>query len=139
MACCHVPGLRVSPLITEVYSAFEGRPAAEVAARHDDIYTGVEAPFEQPGDIVRRALAFIRNIRRSYGGKHVVAVTHGDVIAFMLLHASGLPLTPHNKIRLDVCGIRDTYPATGSIATLTYATSSAAELPRISYLNPSAS
>lgn len=128
--------LKISGLLTEVLSAYEGCPAEEVDAINDDIYTGVEPPFEQPSDIVRRFQKFAFMIRKQFAGQHVVAVTHGDIITFMILWAKGFPLTPGNKVTLAQCEVQDSYPATGSITTLTYTTASRDERPGVSYLNP---
>lgn len=128
--------LRISKLLTEVFSAFEGLPSEEIRRRNDDIYTGINSQFEQPADVLKRAYAFIMRIRRAYPGQHVVAVTHGDIITFMMLHAGGVPVTPENKLNLLALGMPDRYPATGSITTFTYRTHSQNEKPEVSYQKP---
>ena len=125
--------LRVSGLITEVLSVYEGCPACEVDARRGDIYTGTPPPFEQPEDIFRRGQRFIGSVRKKFPGRHTVAVTHGDIIVFMVLWANGCALSPRNKLRLAEVGISGGYPATGSIITLTYLTDDPEEHPRVSY------
>jgi broad specificity phosphatase PhoE len=128
--------LRISKLLTEVHTSFEGRPSAEIDALQDDIYTGAPPGFEQPADIVARGMRFMQRVRGQYAGKHIAAVTHGDIIVFMILWAKDLPLAPANKLRLSASGVLETYPATGSITTFTYRTLSVDEKPAVRYLKP---
>lgn len=134
----HHPRLkvRISELINEVCTSFEGRPGAEIDARDGDVYTGGDACNEQPRDIVERTLRFIARMRRQYAGGQVVAVTHGDVITFMVLWARGFDLTPRNKTRLLQAGYPAAYPAHASITTLTYGADSAGDKPTIKYTVP---
>ena len=127
---------RLSGLLTEVYSAYEGGPQAAVNALKDDIYTGAAPEFEQPEHIVARALKFLRRVRGEYAGGRVAAVTHGDVIAFLALWATGLPRTPEYKLRLSATGALDGYPAHGSLTTLTFRTLYPDELPEVRYMVP---
>lgn len=125
--------LRISGLINEVCTSYEGRPGAEIDARGGDVYTGGGACNEQPQDIVDRTRRFISRMGRQYPGGQVVAVTHGDVITFMVLWAKGFELTPRNKLRLLQAGYPDAYPAHASITTLTYEGAPSEEIPAISY------
>jgi len=63
-------------------------------------------------------------------------VTHGDLIAFLLLWIKGVSLEPGNKERLDALGLSDNYPATASITTLVYQTMAEDEVPGIGYVRP---
>jgi broad specificity phosphatase PhoE len=128
--------LRRSPLLIEVLNPFEGRPGAEVDARHGDVYTGVGPPYEQPHDIVARTLRFFRLARSRHPGGNVVAVTHGDVIVFAMLWARGLAPTPKNKAGLHALGFTGGYPATGSLTAFTFRTDSHRELPEVNYFRP---
>ncbi len=128
--------LRRAHHLIEVLNAFEGRPGAEVDARHGDIYTGFGPPYEQPADIAARVRAFFRGVRRRHPGRKVAAVTHGDVIVFAMLSARGLPLTPQNKSRLNALGFTGGYPATGSLTAFTFRTDSADERPEVRHLRP---
>jgi broad specificity phosphatase PhoE len=132
------PGLTLlrSRYLVEILNAYEGRPSAEVDARHGDVYTGVGPPYEQPQDIVGRALKFFRAARRRHPGGNVVGVTHGDLIVFAMLWARGLPLTPQNKADLHAIGFADGYPATGSLTAFIFRTDSERELPEIRYMRP---
>jgi len=110
--------LQIRPAINEVLTPFEGRPAWQVKDRLEDFYSGCPPEYEQPRDIVRRVSDFIEEVHQHYRGRHVVAVTHGDVIAFTVLWAKGQSLDPAQKARLDRFGLADAYPATASITTL---------------------
>ncbi|MGD9365101.1 MAG: hypothetical protein PVH87_05350 [Desulfobacteraceae bacterium] len=77
-----------------------------------------------------------RRIRRQYAGGRVAAVTHGDVITFMVLWAKGYDLAPRNKTRLLQAGYPEAYPAHASITTLTYNTTDLEEKPIIAYTKP---
>ena len=120
LACYPDLQLRLSGYLTEVYSSYEGGPQAAVNSLKDDIYTGAAPEFEQPQEIVARALKFMQRVRRQFAGGHVAAVTHGDVIAFLILWAKDMPLTAENKLRLSRTGVLGGYPAHGSITTLTF-------------------
>jgi broad specificity phosphatase PhoE len=128
--------LRQSRHLIEVLNAFEGRPSAEVDARHGDVYTGVGPPYEQPQDIVARAWKFFRLARDRHPGENIVAVTHGDVIVFAMLWARGLALTPQNKAGLHGLGFTGGYPATGSLTAFTFRTDSPREQPEVRYFKP---
>ena len=130
------PRVHVSSLLNEVCTAYEGLPGAEVDARDGDIYTGVPACFEQPEDVVARTRRFIQRMRRGYPGGRIAAVTHGDVITFMVLWAKDLALTPGNKTRLLKAGYPASYPAHASITTLVYHTADQEERPAVDYVKP---
>ena len=132
-ACHRHLRIRTSVLLTEVYSPYEGQSTKVVNALGGDVYSGTAPPYEQPQDVIRRLQKFIRRIRRHFAGRQVVAVTHGDVITFMLLWANDLPATPKYKRNLSVAGLSDRYPATASMSTLVYRTSSIDERPLIFY------
>lgn len=128
--------LRNSTLLNEVHTSYEGRPGAEIDARNGDVYTGTDVCYEQPEDIVARTRRFILRMRRRYASGRVAAITHGDVVTFMVLWALGLDLTPRNKTRLLEAGFAQSYPAHASITTLTYQTSDLKEKPTIQYIKP---
>jgi len=132
-ACHRHLRIRTSALLNEVYSPYEGQPTNVVNALGGDVYSGTVPPYEQPQDILRRVQKFIRRIRKHFAGRQVVAVTHGDVITFMLLWANDLPAKPKYKRNLSVAGLSDRYPATASMSTLVYRTSSIDERPLIFY------
>ena len=128
--------LKQSSLITEIFTPFQGKPAAGVDLRNGDVYTGIDPKYEQPEDILLRVQKFLFRMRLKYFGKHTVTVTHGDIVLFMILWANNFPATPQYKKRFTTLGILDEYPATASITTCCYSTNSKDERPSITYFNP---
>jgi broad specificity phosphatase PhoE len=128
--------LRQSSLITEVLTSFEGKSEELVHSRNGDVYTGTDSNDEQPMDILRRVQKFLFRTRRTFEGKHAVAVTHGDIIFFKILWASHLAATPFNKKKFSTLGVLKEYPAVCSITTFSYSTSKKDERPSIAYFNP---
>ena len=101
-----------------------------------DVYTGAGPEYEQPVDLVTRMRKFITEARQQYAGQHVLAITHGDPIAFMMLWASDIPAVPENKQALTDLGLSDSYPAPASITTFVYQTTAEDEVPEFSYVRP---
>lgn len=128
--------IKISRLITEIHSSFEGRPSKEADALGGDVYSGAGPEFEQPADIVDRTLRFFKRVTTRYGGHHVAAVTHGDVIVFALLWAKGYALDPGYKGRLGPLGIQHGYPAHGSVTTFAFDRHRADTKPILSYWEP---
>jgi len=128
--------LRQSSLITEVLTPFQGQSEDTVDLRNGDVYSGVDPNYEQPEDILLRVQKFLLRMRRTFPEKHVVAITHGDVILFMLLWASGFPPTPSSKKKFITLEILNEYPAVSSITTFSYSTAAKDERPSIAYFNP---
>jgi probable phosphoglycerate mutase len=130
------PGLSVcvSELLAEVYSPFDGRPRSELIARNWNIYEGVDPPYEQPVDVLHRVQRFVTCVRREHRGRHVIAVTHGDVIAFTILWGNGIPITAAYREALrTVRWLPNGYPAPASISTFVYKTTARDELPAFEY------
>jgi broad specificity phosphatase PhoE len=127
---------QTSILLNEVCTAYEGLPADQVDRRQGDIYTGVAACFEQPSDIHARVAKFYRRMCTQHAGRHVVAVSHGDVITFSALWALGWEMTPENKLRLLKAGYGASYPAHASITSLTFQTDSPEQRPSLAYIQP---
>ncbi len=123
--------LHRSRLITEVGSPFDGRPAAELAARRWDLYSGSPRGFEQPADVLVRARRFLDLVRWRHGGARVIAVTHGDLIALAILWALAAPLTPEAIAELGRGGFPLPYPRAGSLTELCFATREPEELPGV--------
>lgn len=131
------PGLRlqISTWLNEVHTRYEGRPGAELDARGGDVYSGGGKGYEQPKDLVARIRKFSIRVRNRYAGSQVAAVTHGDIVTFMVLWALGFDLAPKNKTRLHQAGYPVAYPGHGSITTLIYHSADADERPKIEYQN----
>jgi broad specificity phosphatase PhoE len=124
---------RISRLINEVHSAFEGCAMKKVESLPREVYNSVDPRFDQPSTVFKRFNYFVAKVLHEYTGRHVAAVTHGDVIVFAYIGALGLPLTVESKTRLAEFGFPVPYPATGSITTFTYHTGSRAQQPDIDY------
>ena len=82
--------LNISELLDEVYSPFDGYPHSKMEERNWDIYSGVDRKYEQPVDVLRRIKQFIAEACKEYPGQHIVAVTHGDNVAFIKLWNQGI-------------------------------------------------
>ena len=128
--------LAITPLIDEVHMPFEGISVNEMIDRKWDVYTGTGPEYEQPVDLLTRMRKFITEARQQYAGRHVLAITHGDPIAFMMLWASDIPAGPENKQALTDLGLSDSYPAPASITTFVYQTTAEDEVPEFSYVRP---
>jgi len=123
--------LKTSSFITEVLSAFQGQSTKMLAPYSWDVYTNKDPQYEQPEDVIQRTQKFINRVRKNHYGKEVAAVTHGDVILFLIFKGNKIPVTAENKLRLNVIGILKEYPANGSITTLTFQTDYLEEIPKI--------
>ena len=125
--------LQQSKLLLEVHSPYDGCPLSELIERNWDLYSIAPRGYEQPSDILKRATKFLSLARRRYAGQHVVAVTHGDVIAFLILWARQVPVNAKNKEDLQVWGLQDKYPAPGSLLTVAFKTAAPDEIPDLNY------
>lgn len=133
------PGIpfAVDERLLEVFTPFDGEPMAVLEARAFDLYTGVGPPYEQPAAILARARDFIDDICARFAGRHVVAVTHGDVITFLLVWALGHPPEPSARNCLAEWGLPEPYPACASVTTLHFQTlAGETRLIGASYRNP---
>jgi broad specificity phosphatase PhoE len=128
--------VRPAPDLNEVFTAYEGRPGAEVDALGGDVYTGVGPPYEQPRDVADRVWRFFQYARMRHGGEIVAAVTHGDPIVFAVLRACGIAPAPRQKRRLEALGIAGGYPATASMTAFTFRTFEVREMPEVRHLAP---
>ena len=127
--------LRLSCLLNEVHTPFEGRTETSLQGVELDFYRNKSPLYEQPGDVLNRVLKFIRRIRLNDRASHIAAVTHGDVIVFLTLWASRLEITAENKLNLLQTGVFQEYPRTGSVTTLSFRTLCADEIPSVTYTN----
>jgi broad specificity phosphatase PhoE len=122
---------QTSELLLEVFSPFDGQAVSVLAERNWDVYTSTKPPYEQPIDILNRAQNFTWQIRSNYLGKNIIAVTHGDLIAFMVLWAKQISVTPQDKQALYKSFL--TY---ASISSFTYETSGRTGIPKFEYFQP---
>jgi broad specificity phosphatase PhoE len=119
--------VHISERLNEVYSPYEGGPVALVERSHWDVYAGIPANYEQPGDVLARALKFVTAVRRKFPRECVLAVTHGDLIYFLTLWAKGLPLAGKND--------QTVYPAPASISSFIFEGQDSGK-PEYSYYRP---
>ncbi|NWF68012.1 MAG: histidine phosphatase family protein [Chloroflexi bacterium] len=125
--------IQTTALLNEVYSPWDGTAHSIMEARGYDLYSGSPTPYEQPEDLVRRVRDFWAEVRRDYAGQRVVAVTHGDIIAFAILWAKGCPLRPEERHYLRF-GFPDQYPAHASLTTFMF--SGDDEKPQVTQIRP---
>ena len=119
---------QTSELLSEVYSPFDSQPTNVLEKRNWDVYTGSKPPFEQPTDVLNRVQKFILKVRKESRGKHVVAITHGDVIAFTVLWAKELPIASEQKQVLY-----KSFLTCASISSFTFETDLETEIPKFEY------
>lgn len=129
------------PIITEerlneVHTPFDGTPHAELEKTNFDIYTGTEAPYEQPLDVRRRVREWIAQMRRERAGQTIAAVSHGDVVVTMFLFAQQYAGSDIARLQLEGLGLPEPYPATASISTFTYKSDDLDEVPDYFYVKP---
>ncbi len=120
--------LQISRAINEVYSPYEGGPVALVERSHWQVYEGIPASYEQPMDVLGRALKFMAAARRKYPGECVLAVSHGDLIYFLTLWAQGQALTGKKG--------QTFYPAPASLSSFVFEGDGSGK-PEYQYYQPS--
>jgi len=115
--------VRITKLLAEVVTGWQGRPYTELDPIDFDFYSNpLPGEYETVEHIWERARLFVERIRRRHEGQTVVAVTHGDM-AFVaragyldmpidVTSIRGLNIYPgHASLtRLTFCAPRDTYP-----------------------------
>jgi len=118
--------LRVSQLLNEVRSPYDGQPWRVLEERDYDVYTGSGPEFEQPADVLERMLRFVARARREFAGGSVAAVSHGSPLAIIHDWARGIgqPRSTH------------TLQGHAAVMTLIFHTDYPEELPRIAFFDP---
>ena len=103
--------------LLETYSPYDGQPAAPLAARDWDVYTGSPPEYDQPSDLITRMTRFITTARHKHAGRHIIAVSHADPIAFTWLWADNKPITvwERNQLQQD-----SAFPGHASILSLSF-------------------
>lgn len=134
---CHPEApLRVSKLLQEVYTPFDGRTQLELLGRNWDLYTDTPDHYETPLDVLARTQKFIERTRRRHPGKATIAVSHGDVLCFLLLWLSGRPVGVESRVHIPAICVIDDYPAPASFVEMVYETADADEMPKFAYVKP---
>lgn len=128
--------VRTEARIDEIYTPHEGAPLSKLEAAGWDLYCNIDGDYEQPADIVARTLAFMAQARRERAGEEIAAVTHGDLIAFMIMIARGDMPQAGVKVDFTAYGLSEIYPATASITSFTYQTDAEDEIPVFTYRRP---
>lgn len=120
--------LRVSRLLNEVRSPYDGQLWKVLEDRHYDVYTGSPVEYEQAADVLARMLAFIRRARRQWDGGAVAAVSHGSPLAVLLDWARGVD-EPRSTHRI---------PGNAAVCTLVFHSADPDERPALSIYDPNA-
>ena len=117
--------LKISDLLIEVASPVDGQPLSALEEFGWNIYTGYAPTFEQPIDVLNRVKKFALTARQEFSGQPIAAITHGDLIAFMVQWAQQLPIDLEQKSFLY-----QSFLGHASISSFTFQTDSEAEIPR---------
>jgi broad specificity phosphatase PhoE len=107
--------LRITQLLNEVRSAWQGRPYADLEPIRFDFYSNPLSDDDEGLEhLWDRITRFVRIARRRHPGQTVVAVTHGDLST---LARAGFLYMP-----IDIASIRlpNVYPGHGSLTRLTF-------------------
>lgn len=123
---------QISELLNEAYSPLDGYPTSGLRSENGNLVTGNEALFEQPEGILQRAREFMLMVRKKHHREQVVAVTHGDVIAYSVLWCRQLPLTSDQTQILF-----KTFLTFASISSFSFETELESETPVFEYDLPS--
>lgn len=127
--------------LNECLTPHQGRSSEELSKIHFDLYTGNEAPYEQPRDLRRRLLHFIAEARAKHPNQAIAAVSHGDMVVMAFMFAKGQDENDvgrsHNQPnRIQSLGLPEVYPATASISKLVYSSEDPNEIPHYEYIRP---
>lgn len=133
--------ITIDERLIEVHTPHEGMPQSELEKINFDLYTGTQAPYEQPRDIRRRLLAFLNEMRRTHANQAIVAISHGDIVVSAFMFAkkqdeNDMGRTQAQANRIQSLGLPEMYPVTASISTLTYKTNDPDEVPEYAYERP---
>lgn len=110
----------VSSLLNEAYTPYQGLHISEIDGRELEKYNHSDPSYEQPSDILNRAIKFIEKVLKKHSKQHIVAVTHGDLINFLCIWANQ----------------RDINPVTASISTFKFEADSVREMIKFDYCIP---
>lgn len=124
--------LRVSTLLAEVLTGWQGRPHSDLGPFHFDFYNNrISESDETLEALWARLRRFVRRVRKQHAGETVVAVTHGDLVFLARSCFGGMP------VELPSIRMRDFYPGKGSLTRLTFGADLAEEYPmRLEYYDP---
>jgi broad specificity phosphatase PhoE len=122
--------VHITRRLHDVYTPYDGYPISKVIPRNWDVYTGSDYDYEQPFDVMKRTLHFIEMVLRQYSVQYIVAVTHFNVILYMMFRALDISLDT-----ASVAEYKRTYPyiTHGSISKFVYRTKEIDEIPGYHY------
>jgi broad specificity phosphatase PhoE len=105
--------------LLEIDTSFQGHTFVEARAIHDDIFASPQNSFtgETIGQVANRIQHFILEKLREHAGKHIVAVTHGDLLMLARAWIDGLPIVNASIRPTDGSYIRQ-----GEVYKITYHT-----------------
>lgn len=72
-------------LLNEAKTPYDGQPLSVIEGRNWDVYTGNRPLYERLEDVLNCTQEFTRQIRTEYPGRKIIATTHGDIVACMIL------------------------------------------------------
>ncbi|HEX8600000.1 MAG TPA: histidine phosphatase family protein [Chloroflexia bacterium] len=124
--------VRLSRLLIEVYTSWQGRSHAELEPLHFDFYSNpLDEADETLDQIWDRINRFVRRVRRRHPCQTIVGVTHGDVVFLAKSGFRGMPIAIESIRR------RDFYPGKGSLTRLTFSNDLSQVFPlRVEYYDP---
>ena len=124
--------LRLSHLLAEVRTSWQGRPHSELETIYFDFYNNpVHEADETLHQLWDRLNRFVRRVRRRHQGQAVVAVTHGDIVFLAKSGFRGMPIAIESIRRHGF------YPGKGSLVRLTFGTDLAQPFPTsVEYYDP---
>lgn len=108
------PTVKHSNQLSEIVSPWEGKPIKDYLGRNGDIYADLTSGYESQEDIVNRMRHFTQRVVRQYFNRHVIAVSHAEVITYGILWAIGADISVEARNSLDF------YPEYGSITKLVF-------------------
>ena len=124
--------VRVSKLLSEVLTSWQGRPHAHLEEHDFNFYGNRLHPSDETLEAVwERTQRFVRLVRKRHAGETIVAVSHGDTL--MLVRAGYL------RLPIEIGSIRrpNLYAGKGSITRLTFPPDLRKTYPsRVDYYDP---
>lgn len=120
--------LRISSLLNEVNSPYDGKPWQVLEARQFDVYTGSPPEYDQPQDVLARMLRFVARARRDWPGGSIAAVSHGSPLAILWDWARGM----------EYVQSKHTLPGNASVLRLIFTSDDPGERPTVEYHDPGA-
>ncbi len=107
--------LRITYLLDEVLTAWQGRPHSELEVHGFNYYANRLHPSDETLEQVwARVERFIKRARKKHTGETVVGISHGDPVILTRAYYSGMPLA------IGSLRVPNVYPGNGSITRLTF-------------------